>query len=369
MGAIVSIFVAIGEAVAATGLAAETIISGEAAAILGAQISSLVAEGFTTAEALSTLGLTPELFAFTTSLASAAESGGALWTGLASGLYSLGGAGVSGIAGGLQGGIATAAAGLVRFPNISKHRHEMALQIWQPLDWLYPEAEWLYNAYHYFDPYSWLPSLMDQLGSYFWEYVERTGHRQLTSQATAVAVRATNRAWYTLMEQINNAGWFIRNGYYALEHYYRVLPPRFGPPRLRQYLEANRDNVFIDPPDMGSDTSENRFEGDFLKRLKKIFNREQESGERVYRSRPPGGAEQMVTPDWLLPLILGLLGDLTPTFAADIRRYGSENRKRKATSTSTPPANKRRNRGTRPKDRRRLNYNSRGLSKSQNGNR
>lgn len=368
MGAIISIFAAIGEVIAATGFAAETVISGEAAAILGSQISSLVAEGLTTTEALSTLGLSPELFAFTTSLAGAAESGGALWTGLATGLYGLGGAGVSGIAGGVQGGIATAAAGLVRFPNISKHRHEMALQIWQPLDWLYPEAEWLYNAYHYFDPYSWLPSLMDQLGSRFWQYIESTGHRQLTSQASAVAVRASNRAFYTLMEQISNAAWYVRNTYDALQHYYSVLPPRYGPPRLRSYLEANRDNLFIDPPDMGpdvTDTSEGRqFEGDILRRLKKLFSREQESGERVYKARPPGGAEQMVTPDWLLPLILGLLGDLTPTFAADIRRYGSENRKRKATSDSAPTSYKRRNRGTRPKNRRRLNNNSRGLSES-----
>lgn len=48
-----------------------------------------------------------------------------------------------------------------------------------------------------------------------------------------------------------------------------------------------------------------------------------DSGISVAVYTAPGGAEQRVTPDWLLPLILGLSGDTTPTWKADFKINGS----------------------------------------------
>lgn len=48
-----------------------------------------------------------------------------------------------------------------------------------------------------------------------------------------------------------------------------------------------------------------------------------DSGISVAVYPAPGGAEQRATPDWLLPLILGLSGDTTPTWKADLEINGS----------------------------------------------
>ena len=388
MGALVSIFAAVAEVAAATGFTAEALLTGEAAVSLTSQIASLVAQGFTYSEALAGVGVSAEALAYTTALAEAAEVGGSVWTTLATSAYSLGASGAAGLAAGIQGGIATAAAGLVPTTSAgSSKQTSMALQRYNPELWLFPEAQWIYNAYHYFDPNSWLPSLIEQISDRFWSSLLQAGQRQLTSEASAIALRTSNRLWYSLVESISNAVWFVRNSYYALDHYYRVIPPRFGNVRLRTFLEGRREDRFVNPPTFVAERTEQGrvpervaparegeggeshswFQGefsDYLEKFRKLFTREQqESGERVIKIAPPGGAEQMTTPDWLVPLVLGLLGDLTPTFEADIKRYGSK-RKRKDSSPGAEIGAKRRYRGARPKVRRGRYNNRRGLFKS-----
>lgn len=358
MGAVLGILTAIGELTALTGFTAEAILTGEAAAALTAQVSALIAlEGLTEVQALTALGLTAESLVLTTSIAEAFQAGTTTLASL--------------LTGGLSIGAAALGAEALGGPN------NMALQVWQPEVWVFPEARWFYDAYHYFDPYGWLPSLIEQISQQFWQRLQQTGARQIAHESTAIALRTTNRLWYTIAEAINNAVWYVRSGYYALQDYYSVLPTRMGPPRLVEYLQQHRySDWLVDPPEFtaqGSSVEEEQgpFSNwrDTLKKLKKWteFSQEKQSGQRVDRVQPPGGANQVSTPDWLLPLILGLFGDLTPTFAADISSYGSKinlKRKRKISVTRPQAGGKRRRRSTKRRLRTRQHYSNRGVSKS-----
>lgn len=339
MGAIFSLFAAIGELSALTGFTAEAILTGEAAAALTAELSALITlEGLTQAEALSALGLSVESLALASSVAQAAEVGSNILAGVFVGSVP----------------IATAALGGPFSPT------GMALQVYRPEIWIFPESQWFYNAYHYFDPNSWLPTLFEQMSNSFWSALEQYGRRRFQTEGTALAIRTTNRVWSSIAEVINNAVWYVRNGYYNLENYYRMLPPRLAGPRLSSYLEAHRYGDWnVDPPEfLDNARSQNQesswsnwFENtaEKFRKIKKAWDEEPESGIKVEKVIPPGGANQEITPDWLLPLILGLLGDLTPTFAADIKSYGTQKgikRKRKtSTNSSSETTRKRRNRG------------------------
>lgn len=48
-----------------------------------------------------------------------------------------------------------------------------------------------------------------------------------------------------------------------------------------------------------------------------------DSGNEIASYGAPGGAHQRVCPDWMLPLILGLSGDIRPTWRSDLDKYAS----------------------------------------------
>ncbi|QPB44179.1 VP3 [Bear-associated polyomavirus 1] len=221
----------------------------------------------------------------------------------------------------------------------------MALQVWMPdLDYLFPGVSTFARYAQYLDPMHWGPELINHVSRLFWQALLREGRRQIGHASRDLAQTVGGSVQESVARFFENTRWAIShvtgNWYGTLESYYRELSP-LSPPQVRQLnrrLQPNLDIVEVEE--------------------KKHYP----SASFVEKYSAPGGAGQRHAPDWLLPLLLGLYGDLTPTWKAEIEELEKtedeedlpkKKRLKRSSSSkpSPPPPSKRRNRGVRSQNR------------------
>ncbi|CAX87756.1 VP3 structural protein [Sumatran orang-utan polyomavirus] len=151
---------------------------------------------------------------------------------------------------------------------------------------------------------NWPGSLFHSIGRYIWDSVTSEARGQIGHASNQVIVRGTYAFQDSLARILENARWVVQAGptnvYNFLDSYYRELPP-INPAQARQMYRR-----------IGQKYRMPR-EAEIPDRYN-LESSESESGETVEFYKHPGGANQRVTPDWMLPLILGLYGDITPTW-------------------------------------------------------
>ncbi|AFK09339.1 VP3 [Betapolyomavirus equi] len=216
-------------------------------------------------------------------------------------------------------------------------------------DILLPGVRQFARALQYFDPAGWAETLFSMFRHMLYNYISREGPRQIGWATTQVATEMARRSATVgdaLARFFENARWAVtavpRNIYTALEDYYRELPS-VRPTQARQLAER-----------LGAKIPE---------QINIYKEREEEvSGEFVRDFPPPGGAQQRTAPDWLLPFLLGLYGDIPPAWESRLRtqvRKAEEEeedgpqKKKPRSSASAKTPNTRRNRSVGSKKRRR----------------
>ncbi|AIS40922.1 VP3 [Sea otter polyomavirus 1] len=201
----------------------------------------------------------------------------------------------------------------------------MALQVWYPdfQEMLFPGVNSLVRALHYIDPREWAASLYAQLRDLFGYGPARLGYSTTeVGQATGISFRDSVAR---LLEEVT---WAVSSAplrtYQFLADYYSSLS-HIRPSMVRQIAQSHGPlpSKFIDYKNLDN--------GPF-------------SGELVDKAPPPGGANQRVTPDWLLPLILDLYGPLNPSWKEE--EDDGPQKKIQRTNTRAKAPNKRRNRGS-----------------------
>nr|WPM83234.1 VP2 [Gammapolyomavirus avis]WPM83241.1 VP2 [Gammapolyomavirus avis]WPM83248.1 VP2 [Gammapolyomavirus avis]WPM83255.1 VP2 [Gammapolyomavirus avis]WPM83262.1 VP2 [Gammapolyomavirus avis] len=233
--------------------------------------------------------------------------------------------------------------------------NNMALQVWRDqMDILFPGAEWFSNAVHNINPLAWAQSLYEQVGQSIWNYM--TGNigqaviHQIEERTTALIVYQSRGIYDILARALETARWTLTTAavdtYQTLKGYYGELPAVSGRGEaFRRYHEVAQGRSFFEDSDI-QDVLEGK------KAQKRIEGPQEMTGQTIEQQTPPGGAMQRHANDWLLPLILGLYGDLTPEWRYQLKeRLNVPKRKRKlpTTSAGTSPPSKRRYRGVRRK--------------------
>lgn len=308
MGAVISVILDLIELISVTGFEAESIISGEAAAIVESQLSSLaVIENASAAEVLSTFGLNETSYSLLVNFPQAFEN--AVYT--------------AQLIQTVSGASSLIAAGIETQPfQIFDAGSNMALQQWRP-DYI----ELFIPGYRHFEYYfnvlsGWGESLVNTVSRAFWEALlseTRQTARLLASSAVDnvynVGEQGLQNIQNALVGLIEGARWALRfpgNVYHNLEMYYAQLPG-LTPPQVRS-IQKRLEEARNYGPSVQVDDSENSVFSEHL------------SGDYIFRGEAPGGARQRQTPDWMLQLILGILGDITPFFKEVIEEVeGEEN--------------------------------------------
>ncbi|AGR44741.1 VP3 [Zetapolyomavirus delphini] len=236
----------------------------------------------------------------------------------------------------------------------------MALVEWRPelIDYNFPGVRWLARNVEYFDPRFWA----SELWRVFMESVAREGAAQIEAASTALAEQGRSVAADAIARSLENANWvisetgalarrgldvtgalvrqagqravqstgsIITNAYTNLGDYYRGLTP-LRPPQRRA----------------------------MLRELEKSERQQTITGEVVYKAPAPGGANQRITPEWMLPLILGLYNhptwgvpDAVTALKSSQEKEENVSKKRKRSCETTQPGAKtnckRRRRSTR----------------------
>ncbi|BAQ55574.1 VP2 minor capsid protein [Bat polyomavirus 6b] len=310
MGALLAVLAEVFELSAATGFTVDSILTGEAIVadeLLQAYTTNLVAlEGFTQTEALLAAGFSPEAAYLLTSLAPNFPEAFSLLAGAESVVH-----------GSLFIGAATSAA-LTPYsydyatPIADLNQHLMALQVWRPEDWediYFPGVLPFARFVNYIDPANWASNLYHAIGRYFWESAQRAGTRLIEQEvrhvSTDLAQRTVTSIAETLSYYFENARWAVShlssNIYGGLQQYYSELPP-LRPHQVRALHKRLGEKI----PDR--------------------FNLESSKGSAQYVDKydSPGGARQRHTPDWMLPLILGLYGDILPSWETTLEELEAE---------------------------------------------
>lgn len=306
MGGVLSILVdlvqLLPELSASTGFGIEAILAGEAAASVEAEVTGLMLlESLGPLDALASLGLSAESFSLLSAMPGFFQDVVGLGV-----LFQT-----------ISGASSLVAAGIQLRHEVSVVNRNMALVPWIPhdlFDIYFPGAMTFSRVINVIA--DWGVSLFEQLSRTFWDELSRQSRAQIESAAREVALRGAQTFADTLSRVIERARWTITNSpivqaYGALEDYYRRLP-QINPPQARQLFRRLGER----PPD--------RYNLEQLEREARAEIRQEESGEVVERYEPPGGAFQRSTPDWMLPLILGLYGDITPTWSAYIEQIEAE---------------------------------------------
>ncbi|AKC98331.1 VP3 [Sheep polyomavirus 1] len=228
----------------------------------------------------------------------------------------------------------------------------MALQEWFPpldLDLEYPGMRQLARFINYINPVNWAGDLFHQVGRMMWDQLQRQASRQIAYTTTDIAHRTGSIVSDYLARYFENARWVVthlpREAYISLDRYYRDLPP-LNP--IQQREVARR--VGIPQPyryDLYSD-----YEIPQATPAPTTTTAMPQSGQTVKQRDAPGGAQQRSAPNWMLPLLLGLYGDITPTWAADIslieeEEDGPQKKKPRPASASPKAHSQRRHRSTR----------------------
>ncbi|AFU25606.1 VP2 [Macaca fascicularis polyomavirus 1] len=289
-----------------TGFTVDAILSGEAFAAVSTEAAWLVEieavdlAGLSAVEALSLTGLTTEQFSLLSALPTALNN--AIGIGI---FFQT-----------VSGASAVVAAGVTTF-GYSKEVPvvNMALVPWFPqVDYLFPGLTSF--SYYLNAVLDWGESLFHAVGREVWRTLMRRATLQIGYATREVAIRSTNELTHTIAQIAENARWALTSGpvhvYSSLQEYYRYLPPR-NPIQLRQQYR-NRGEV---PP------SRQQFEYEEGQRVRRETG-EPKSGHYVEHYSAPGGANQRVAQDWMLPLILGLYGDITPTWELELNKLEKE---------------------------------------------
>ncbi|BBG62155.2 minor capsid protein VP3 [Rousettus leschenaultii polyomavirus 2] len=199
----------------------------------------------------------------------------------------------------------------------------MALQVWRPDfdDIMFPGAMHVARFINYIDPTNWAGDLFRAIGRYFWESAQRSSRQMIEGEMRGLAARTATSISETLALFFENARWAIRSApsdlYGRLQQYYAELPT-LNPPQLREVSRR-----------LGNDYD----------LYNANFNKQITSAQYVAKTAAPGGANQRHTPDWLLPLILGLYGDISPSWEATLEELeeeedGPQKKKRRPTVKS-----------------------------------
>nr|BBG62142.1 minor capsid protein VP2 [Rhinolophus affinis polyomavirus 4] len=311
MGAFLAVLAEVFELSSVTGISVEAFLSGEAfstAELLQSHITNLVLYGgLTEAEALAATEVSAEAFSALTSLEATFPQA---FTALATTELATTGT--------LTVGAAIAAALYPYYYDlavpVANLDRTMALQIYTP-DWDvdFPGIRPLARFLNYIDPYTWASDLYHSIGRHFWERVQRYGQnviqQQLEQRGRALAVTSVQSLSELIAQYFENARWAITSGpqtfYNSLSTYYSQLPG-VNPAQARDLYRRLGENI---PGRFG---------------ITADAVADQQSAEYVHREGPPGGAEQRTTPDWMLPLILGLYGELTPSWSHTLKELEEE---------------------------------------------
>ncbi|BAX01891.1 VP3 protein [Rousettus aegyptiacus polyomavirus 1] len=188
------------------------------------------------------------------------------------------------------------------------------MQVWQPdLNWedvYFPGVLPFARFVNYIDPANWASNLYHAIGRYFWETAQRAGTRLIEQEvrhvSTDLAQRTVTSIAETLARYFENARWAVSEvtsgTYGALQQYYSELPP-LRPPQIRALHKRLGEDA---PSRYSFDSNGNG------------------SAQYVDKVDAPGGARQRHTPDWMLPLILGLYGDIYPSWEATLEELEAE---------------------------------------------
>lgn len=348
MGGLLTVLAEVFEIASVTGLSAESIISGEAfttAELLQSHIANLITYGgLTEAEALAATEVTSEAFQALQSLTpNFSQLFGAV-AGLDIAANSS-----------LLLGAAVAAA---LYPYNWSYSQPVAmadfpLVLWRPdFDIDFPGMRTLARFINYISPENWGIDLLRAMGEYLYQVLQRERRRQIEQMRREMARRVGETVEDRMARYFENARWAVTNVisapanlYRYLGDYYRALPAP-NPIRARQLARhlGQEEPYRYD-----------RFE---TEQEKQTFTPRQKSAEYVERYEAPGGAYQRTTPDWMLPLILGLYGDISPTWGKLIQKIeeeveeeeekenGPQKKKPRTTNRGSKTNNKRRNRST-----------------------
>ncbi|AWD33717.1 VP3 [Capra aegagrus polyomavirus 1] len=179
------------------------------------------------------------------------------------------------------------------------------------LDIFFPGADTISRFIYTIDPFRWASHLYNLIGRAIWDHLYREARHQIAFHTTDLAQRTAQGIHHTIANFLENARWTVShlgtNLYDSLHQYYRQLPS-LNPPQARELARR----LGLKEPD------------------RRVFEKGEEgaqhpvSAEYVEKYSAPGGAEQRVAPDWLLPLLLGLYGDLTPAWEAEVEEEENE---------------------------------------------
>ncbi|AAB59904.1 VP2 (capsid protein) [Murine polyomavirus strain A2] len=318
MGAALTILVDLIEGLAEvstlTGLSAEAILSGEALAALDGEITALTLEGVMSSEtALATMGISEEVYGFVSTVpVFVSRTAGAIWL-----MQTVQGA-------------STISLGIQRYlhneevPTVNRN---MALIPWRDpalLDIYFPGVNQFAHALNVV--HDWGHGLLHSVGRYVWQMVVQETQHRLEGAVRELTVRQTHTFLDGLARLLENTRWVVSNapqsaidainrgassassGYSSLSDYYRQLG--LNPPQRRALFNRIEGSMGNGGPTPAAHIQD-------------------ESGEVIKFYQAQVVSHQRVTPDWMLPLILGLYGDITPTWATVIEEDGPQKKKRR----------------------------------------
>lgn len=345
MGAAISVIIDLiataTELSTATGFTVEAVLSGEALAAIEAQVSTIATmEGLAAESALASMGITPEMYAMLSTVPPTVEG------------VVFGAAGTAHI---LQtvAGSASLTLGVIsgfRDQQVSIVNRNMALIPWRPEEYwdvLFPGVNTIARGLDV--AHGWAHSLFQSVSREIWRTLFEETRAALDYAVRDVTVRQTHRLMDGVARMLENTRWVVTNAieqggqivsnavqntgqlvltapgeaYRGLRNYYAELPG-VNPAQRQQMLrtierqnaqqalrtEVGRDVQSVTPSPKSSGFTE--------------------SGNVIQRYMPPGGAMQRTCPDWMLPLILGLYGDINPTWHSVIEEeYGPQKKRRR----------------------------------------
>ncbi|AWD33690.1 VP3 [Alphapolyomavirus aflavicollis] len=226
----------------------------------------------------------------------------------------------------------------------------MALIPWRPEEYwdvLFPGINTIARGLDV--AHGWAHSLFQSVGRQIWRALFEETRAAIDYAVRDVTLRQTHRLLDGVARMLENGRWVVTNAveqtgqvvtgaiqntgqllltapseaYRGLRNYYAELPG-VNPAQRQQMLRAierqnaqqalrtelGRDVQSVTPSPKSSGFTE--------------------SGNVIQRYMPPGGAMQRTCPDWMLPLILGLYGDINPTWHTVIEEeYGPQKKRRR----------------------------------------
>lgn len=302
MGAVLTILAEAVEIAETTGFAFESIISGEIGAAYAAEVGSLIlVEGYELTEALQALSIEPTLYSFLTEAPVVLNNYiyGSIAASSAAGIASTGG---------LYASYLQTKSGLSNLHNFNRpfpiwvsEDTRMALQLWRP-DYL---AEFVpgYRSFEYFVGVvtGWTGEALTSVSQLLWRAIQQETTREIARVGRDLVTDTSQRALSALAQVIQTARFAVVEGpsnlYAALREYYTNT--RLSAPQLRDIQNRLRTRYGL-PRDAFSTGDAST---DFQEPL---------SGQYAERYSAPGGTTQLVAADWLLLLLLGLLGQRSP---------------------------------------------------------